>query len=456
MEQAAWLKAAWAEFGVREIPGAASEMRISGYFRDCGHGEITSDAVPWCAAFVGAMLKRAGFGTTGSLMARSYLEYGQAMATPVPGAIAVLSRGTDPSAGHCGFYLGSAEGQIILLGGNQGDAVTVEAFPEPRLLGFRWPPGAEAPDGARPAAGGGADLFPMALRHVLEMEGGFSDDPYDPGGPTNRGITLAVFARWRGVTLDASSRARLIGDLKRIDDQTVADIYKARYWQPASCALLPKPVAAMHFDAAVNHGVTGAARLLQAALGVPADGEIGPQTLGAVRAEAARTIVERYGDQRRARYRALPQFWRFGRGWLKRVDATEAFALTFADAEISKVQSAKGVVPMEENYTQPLPGQIPGEAMPGTVTQAPSSGDGKWWLESKTVWGTLITALSTVLPVIGPLFGINLPAEIIQKLGDQTLVVLQAVGGLIGTLMAIYGRSTAQLPLVRRQVSLKM
>lgn len=456
MQQPAWLAAAWAEFGVREISGEAASERIKSYFRNCGHGEIASDETPWCAAFVGAMLARTGLAHTGSLLARSYLDHGAAMDDPVPGAIAVLSRGSEPWAGHVGFYLGAADGKIILLGGNQGDAVSVAAFDAARLLGYRWPDEASVPEASPPRASAVTDVFEQALAHVLAMEGGFSDDPYDAGGPTNKGITLAVFAKWRGATLTASTRKVLVADLKSVDDATVTDIYRARYWQPASCALLPAGVAVMHFDCAVNQGVGTANRLLQTALAVGVDGEIGPQTLSAVRAQVERTIVERYGDLRRARYRTLRQFWRFGRGWLRRVDDTESLALSLAAAGPAAREQAKGVEMMDDEFTQPLPGQIPGEPMAGTPAATTSSGEGKWWLESKTLWGTLITALSTVLPVIGPLLGINLPADIIKTLGDQSLLVIQAITGLVGTILAIYGRTTAQQPLMRRGVRVKM
>ncbi len=88
----------------------------------------------------------------------------------------------------------------MLLGGNQGDAVGVAAFPKTRLLGFRWPQPQPAPQ-AEPALPPAQDdpLFAAALEHVLEMEGGFTDDQHDPGGPTNRGITLKMFAAWKGV-----------------------------------------------------------------------------------------------------------------------------------------------------------------------------------------------------------------------------------------------------------------
>jgi len=150
----------------------------------------------------------------------------------------------------------------------------------------------------------------------------YSDDPYDPGGPTNRGITLAVYADWKGVPADAA----LIEDLKRIPDATVRAIYAARYWTPAACADFAPALAFFHFDAAVNHGVVGAIRLLQQAVGTDVDGEIGPLTLGAVARRPLDETLNAYADARRQRYRALPHFWRFGGGWLSRVDATLARA----------------------------------------------------------------------------------------------------------------------------------
>ncbi len=111
----------------------------------------------------------------------------------------------------------------------------------------------------------------------------FTDDPYDPGGPTNRGITLAVYAAWKGVPADAALKE----ELKRIPDEAVRAIYVARYWMPSGCPDLAPALAFFHFDAAVNHGVVGAIRLLQRAVGTDVDGEIGPLTLAADRAHAA-------------------------------------------------------------------------------------------------------------------------------------------------------------------------
>ena len=141
-------------------------------------------------------------------MARSYLAWGEALDEPRTGAIAVLSRGADPSLGHVGFLVGLTASDIVLLAGNQGDAVSVQAFPRSRLVGVRWP--ARARRATPPSAVSRSRrrhrqatdaVFERALTHVLEMEGGYDEDPYDPGGPTNLGITLGrVRARQGGAS----------------------------------------------------------------------------------------------------------------------------------------------------------------------------------------------------------------------------------------------------------------
>ena len=444
MEQPPWLSAAWAELGVHEIPGSASEPEILRYFREAGDTSVASEDTPWCAAFAGAMLRRSGYPGTGSLLARSYLGWGTALDSPRLGAVTVLSRGQDPTLGHVGFYVGETADKLFLLGGNQGQAVTVAACDRARLLAFRWP-SEEAPP---PLDAASEATFAKSLSHVLEMEGGYSNDPYDPGGPTNRGITLAEYARFRNETLDQTSRARLISELQRIPDAVAAAIYRQRYWLPASCPAFSPPLALMHFDAAVNHGVFGAIQMLQAVVGVTVDGEVGPQTLGAIAARSAEDLIETYAETRRARYRALPHFWRFGRGWLRRVDATLALARSWADADrtagglLEPAQNAKGESDMSDD---------------AKVQAAPASeDDGKWWLRSKTVWGTLITAAAAVLPALAPIFGVTLPADVIQTFGDQALTAVQAVAGLIGTILAIYGRLTASSTLTRRPLNLHL
>jgi uncharacterized protein (TIGR02594 family) len=443
MEQPAWLAAAWAELGVREIKGARHDARVLAYYREAGHAQIGNDEVPWCAAFLGAMLKRGGLKGTNSLMARSYLNWGVPLKEAKLGAVAVLSRGSNPALGHVGFVVGAAKGKVFLLGGNQSDSVNIAAFDSKKILGLRWPSSHALEPAPRPpvqpdGATDGADpIFERALVHVLEMEGGFSDDPHDPGGPTNKGITLGVYARFKGVTIDASSRARLVDELRRIPDDTVRTIYRQRYWEPAQCAAMPPALALFHFDAAVNHGVAGAARLLQTALGVAADGAIGPLTRAAIARMPVRDLIADYASVRRKRYRALPHFWRFGRGWLRRVDNSSARALALAgESETDKSQQLKGGSAMDESAT--------------------SAEAGKWWAQSKTIWGALITAAASVVPLLGPLLGIELSSDVVKQAGDQTVAAAQAITALIGTLLTIFGRLRAQGPLTRRSVRVRL
>jgi energy-converting hydrogenase Eha subunit A len=64
-----------------------------------------------------------------------------------------------------------------------------------------------------------------------------------------------------------------------------------------------------------------------------------------------------------------------------------------------------------------------------------------------TMWGIVMTTLSAVLPTIGPILGLNITAELVQQLGDQIIIVVQAAGALVGTLLTIYGRVRASAPL---------
>lgn len=454
MDQPRWLAFAWADLGVAGVPGAANSPRVLRYYADAGHPEIAADEVAWCAAFTGACLERAGVPSTRSLLARSYLQWGEPLDDARTGAVAVLSRGNDPSLGHVGFLIGETLSEVILLGGNQGNAVTIAAFPRARLLGLRWPTASAAtpvapaplpqPVPLRSEAREDA-LFERGLTHVLTMEGSYSEDPYDPGGPTNFGITLGEFVRDKGVALTSDNFAALKAELKAISRTSVRRIYRENYWQAADCQALPDALAVFHFDAAVNQGVFGAARMLQQAVGADIDGEIGPLTLSGVAAMSVPDALARYAEARRQHYRSLSTFWRFGRGWLSRVETT----LQLANA-VLRDTPAPAPLPQPPKEPRPMPDQ------PAVPTPAETPSEGKWWGNSLTIWGTILTGLTTVLPVIGPLFGLNLTADLIRQLGDNVVVFVQAAGGLIGTLMTIWGRVRATAPIERRQFVVRM
>jgi uncharacterized protein (TIGR02594 family) len=421
MQQPAWMAEAWRELGQSELPGPSHNPRIVAMFDELGFSDQV-DETAWCAAFVGACLERAGIPSTRSLRARSYLDWGKPVDAPSAGAVVVLRRGNDAALGHVGFLVGMTDSRVLVLGGNQSNAVTVSAFDRDLVLGFREPP-------PQQAAKTGGDKFGLALRHVLAMEGGWSDDPHDPGGPTNKGITLAVYARERGIEVTTANFAELKSALRTIPDTLVRTIYETRYWRPACCPVLRPSLALMHFDASVNHGVGAAARFLQEALGVEIDGEIGPITLDAARLADPRQALARYAAIRRQRYRALQHFWRFGRGWLRRVDATLAAATRIVPFPSDPTST-------EESPFMTSPTDAP-TAKPEAVTET------KGWWQSMTIWGTLLTAITTVLPLLGVVLGISITPELAAQIGQDIVTIIQVFGGLIGTLMALFGRARA-------------
>lgn len=148
--RAPWAELAVKQIGEREWAGeAANNPKIVQWFEKIDAPWFTTDETPWCAAFVGAMLVDAGLDSSGSARARSYENWGEEC-DALPGAIAVLSRGRNPKQGHVGFVIAvdEGEGMICLLGGNQGDAVSIDWFPLRRVVTCRWPTGCARPKNA--------------------------------------------------------------------------------------------------------------------------------------------------------------------------------------------------------------------------------------------------------------------------------------------------------------------
>ena len=154
--------------------------------------------------------------------------------------------------------------------------------------------------------------FPAALALVLKSEGGFVNHPADPGGMTNLGVTRNVWRDWVNRDVDEA-------EMRALTPELVTPFYKARYWDACKCSDLIRGVDYAVFDAAVNMGSGRAAKLLQAALGVTADGSIGRATIAAATAADPVELLEAFSLGKEAFYQSLPTFATFGKGWLNRV-----------------------------------------------------------------------------------------------------------------------------------------
>jgi lysozyme family protein len=165
--------------------------------------------------------------------------------------------------------------------------------------------------------------FKACLDLVLVQEGGFVDNPRDPGGATNLGITQRTLAQWRGEQVS-------VDDVKALTRQEAAEIYRAQYWNVLHCDALPPGVDLVTFDMGVNAGPARSARMLQKAVGAAQDGAIGPATLAATRAADPADVIRSITASRMAYYQSLPTWADFGRGWTRRSNDIESAALAMA------------------------------------------------------------------------------------------------------------------------------
>lgn len=184
---------------------------------------------------------------------------------------------------------------------------------------------------------------------IVRREGGYVNDPDDPGGATKHGVTLGTL---RGLGLDLTGDGQVdVADVKALDPERAAAIYVVHYFEGPGLNLLPKPLQASVFDMQVNAGST-AVKLLQRlvhAMGFPAvdDGKVGPKTVAAAEAAAAAApdhIADAYGIERRNYYYRLadrrPASRKFARsrnggkgGWITRAEEfiSPRFHLTLAE-----------------------------------------------------------------------------------------------------------------------------
>lgn len=165
-----------------------------------------------------------------------------------------------------------------------------------------------------------AENFDMSLSFTLKEEGGFSDDPQDPGGATMDGITLAEFQSWFGSD-------KTVDDLKNISPSQLEMIYEESYWNQVRGDELPAGVDCSMFDFAVNAGPHEAIKVLQRELAVVVDGILGPITMGVLVRQMPMIVIDWLETGQLRFYRSLSTYRYFGKGWVNRTLARHAQSL---------------------------------------------------------------------------------------------------------------------------------
>ena len=131
------LEEALNQFGHQEIKGEKHNPEIVKFFAEIGFN-IKDDETAWCSAFMNWVAKKAGYKRTKKLNAKSWLEVGEEVTIPQLGDIVIFHRG-DPTSwqGHVGIYINEIGNSIYVLGGNQGNKVSITPYPKSRLVGYR-------------------------------------------------------------------------------------------------------------------------------------------------------------------------------------------------------------------------------------------------------------------------------------------------------------------------------
>ena len=150
--------------------------------------------------------------------------------------------------------------------------------------------------------------FDQAFDKLMGFEGGYTDNPNDPGGETCWGVTKSE-AIANGYT----------GKMKDFPVELAKEIYYQKYWGKVQADQLPDVLRYAVFDAAVNSGPTQAAKWLQRAIGVSDDGVIGPKTITFVSCQNPDVVLRRMLSQRLIFMTSLPAWSTFSKGWARRI-----------------------------------------------------------------------------------------------------------------------------------------
>jgi lysozyme family protein len=267
-----------------------------------------------------------------------------------------------------------------------------------------------------------ANNFAPALACVLVHEGGKDDDPVDPGGRTAYGVIQRRYTQYR------KSKGLPSRDVWLITPDEREEIYKVYYWDVCRAADLPAGLDYCVFDACVNSGDGQAAKWLQRAINdvrarsgqgpIAVDGRIGDGTVQAAAAiDDTDALIGFLSERRLAMLRNLKTWWRFGKGWSRRV------------AEVKKLSQAvaRGSVPAPTPkgwVTAPVETKTAGKALPSDAKPLPSPDKGV----IASGIGTASSGVSTVTTTAAPAQGLSPTVDVILQVLIAAGVVLALVG----------------------------
>ncbi len=246
-----------------------------------------------------------------------------------------------------------------------------------------------------------ASTYDEALRRLLVHEGGYTNHPSDPGGPTNYGITIYDYRKY--VKPDATA-----ADVRAMSVDEAKAIYRKRYWDAQRCNELPAGVDYSIFDYGVNSGVGRSGKVLRRVVGLPDSTHVvTDEVLRAVAKRDPKALVIAINDERLAFLKRLRTWPVFGKGWGARVAAVKSVSLRMASQQAPAPSIVPDAAPVPGKGVVPAPAAAK-KVIVGAGTAAPvAAGGGFWdWIAAHP-FETAALGCGVVLVVGGSVYALN-------------------------------------------------
>jgi lysozyme family protein len=246
-----------------------------------------------------------------------------------------------------------------------------------------------------------ASTYDEALRRLLVHEGGYTNHPSDPGGPTNFGITIYDYRKYVKPNATAADvRAMTVGEAKAI--------YRKRYWDAQRCDELPAGVDYSVFDYGVNSGIGRSGKVLRRVVGLPDTTHVvTDEVLRAVGKRDPKALVVAINDERLAFLKRLKTWPVFGRGWGERVAAVKSVSLRMAAQQVSAPSIVPDQAPVPGKGVVPAPAAAK-KVIVGTGAAAPVAAGGGFadWVIAHP-WETAALGCGVALIIGGSVYALN-------------------------------------------------
>lgn len=243
--------------------------------------------------------------------------------------------------------------------------------------------------------------YDEALRRLLTHEGGYTNHPSDPGGPTSFGITIHDYRRYVKPNATAA-------DVRAMKLDEAKAIYRTKYWNAQRCDELPAGVDYSVFDYGVNSGIGRSGKVLRRVIGLSdTTYVVTDEVLRAVAKRDPKAVIVAINDERLAFLKRLRTWPVFGKGWSRRVSEVRAVSLRMAGDRVPVPSIVPSVTSVHGKGSVPAPAGTK-KVIVGTGTAGPVAAGGSFWdWVAANPWETAAIGCGAAVIVAGSIYALN-------------------------------------------------